>query len=790
MAKAYFILQIFNEEPAIPSVLASISSCDLPPHYERRILAVNDASTDGSLAALQKATQFYPVEILNYETNQGLPKSFRGAFEYLKPYLEDDDIVFLMEADGTSDIACIPLLTKEIEKGADVSIASRHAPGSASPGFPFYRRWGSAAVNLFLRIMWNVPHVKDYTIFYRAYRGSILRKYLADFPPFVARKSFAVNGEVLLQLSRFTSRFAEVPFIYNYGLKKGKSKMKLFQTLWEYLRITPRRPLHKQPIFWVAVGAFLARVWGITYGFPDLLVLDEPALTRGALTMLKLHTLIPAFHPADFATMYYPPLTAYLYLVVLAPVVGISYLLSHLSLSDFASQLVLDPTVPWIATRAVSALVGALTVYSIGRLAEKIYPGSGIFAALFLATSFLHMTFSHIARHWSLSYLLIVGMLWATYFIFYSGNKRWYVLAGVCAGLAAGNGLFPAVVGLVPALAHFLRPGTFSEKIRHLGIWIMGIIAVLLFALFMALHPLILQNMLSGEANQGVTLHAQKNLTGLAETFVSHIRGLGQSETMILLFALIGIPVLLRRHMRFGAVLIAGALSVIAMVYIGYYFLLHYISLSLPILVLFAGGGALWTVEMAKKRWAKVVIALCIFALPALITLRFSYLWTLPDTRHEARAYIEEHIPKNARIISNMPNMKVVWPSVDAIKKRLTFDPVSSRLVDTTLLSLPTEQYPSPAFDVFELGTISIDSRTRVTDEFLKSQRFEYAVLDRSATPIPALESLIAKGEVVARFPAEGPAINVIANEYEGPTLDVFAISRMGPEVLIVKLPQ
>src|SRR3989344_9170643 len=270
MARAYFVLMIHNEEDAIPSVIESIMRCKLLARYERRILAINDGSRDGTGRILAELGRSYPAQTISFETRQGMPLSFRAAFEFLLPHLQDDDIVFTLEADGTNDIACVPPMVEEIQKGADMVIASRYAPGAVSLGFPWYRLWGSNAINMFLRLLWNVPRVTDCSVLYRAYRGSLLRKYIGDSVPFRARKSFAVISEILLHISHYTAKFAEVPLRYDYNLKKGPSKMKLLQTLWEYTRITPRTRFHKQPIFWVAVGAFMLRLWGITYGFPHL----------------------------------------------------------------------------------------------------------------------------------------------------------------------------------------------------------------------------------------------------------------------------------------------------------------------------------------------------------------------------------------------------------------------------------------------------------------------------------------------------------------------------------------
>ncbi|KKW27871.1 MAG: Glycosyl transferase [Candidatus Kaiserbacteria bacterium GW2011_GWB1_52_6] len=231
---------IYNEEEGIIPVIESIHTCALPPGYERRIVAINDGSTDESQQMLERAARTYSVHTIQYKTRRGMPESFRGVFQYLAKVVQDDDIVFTLEADGTNDIACIPGFVEEIKKGADVVIASRYVPGAASIGLPKHRLLMSALINMFLRrILLRIPNVRDYTVLYRAYRGSVLRKYASDNIPFAARKSFAVIPEILGCVSHYTNKFAEVPLRYDYGLKKGPSKMKIFQTLSEYIRITP-----------------------------------------------------------------------------------------------------------------------------------------------------------------------------------------------------------------------------------------------------------------------------------------------------------------------------------------------------------------------------------------------------------------------------------------------------------------------------------------------------------------------------------------------------------------------
>ncbi len=795
-SRVCFFITIYNEAEALPKLLEQISRIKLPEGISAySVYAVDDASTDTTPQVLETLKASYPLTVLRYEKNKGVPATFKEAFNFFAKNLEDSDIVILMEGDGTSDVSAAPGMLQKILDGNDIAIASRHAHGGAYVRFPWYRIMGSSLINLFLRIMWGVRGATDYTIFYRAYRVSLIKKSFMQ-PTLHAKRSFAVNGEILLQLSEHEPKIAEVPLRYDYGLKKGPSRMNLVAALKEYMRLTliyrfsPKRigQFLFNPITLVAFGSFLLHVWGVMYGFPDLLVLDEPSLTRGALTMLKLHTLIPALHPADFATMYYPPFTAYLYLIALLPVVGISFLLSQMSLGAFTTHLLLDPTVPWVATRVVSALLGTLSVYFLGRLSEKLWKGSGVFAALFLATSFLHVTFSHIARHWSLSTLLVVFMMWAAYEILVSGRRSAYIWAGICAGLGAGTGVITAAFGILPALSHLFRPEGILTKFRSPRIWIMGITALAILALSFALHPLILSNLLAGGDNQGITIASPKSLDSLGKMLTFVVRDLAWTETALFIFAFIGLPFFLRKHRQFGIALAASAFIYVLIIYFGYYYLLHYLQLILPVLALFAAVGVAECIRVAKYRWLKVVLIICIFALPTLVALRFSYLWAQPDTRHDARAYIEANIPMNARIISNVPNMKIVWPERGVLQERIAFDPASSRLLDTTLLALPAAEYPAPVFQVFELSTLSLLGMQKITPEFLQEGNFDYAVVDASAPEMPALTDALSRGTVIARFPHDGKAINIIANEFEGPSTDVFSIRQMGPEVRIVKL--
>ena len=234
----YFFLTIYNEEYALPTLVESLSRIALPENTDYRIYAVDDASTDSTPRVLKDLQARYPIDVHRYEKNQGIPVTFRDGFSHFAHTVGDDDVVILMEADGTSDPAVVPLMLEKIQAGSDMVIASRHVKGGAYVRFPRYRTLGSSLVNFTLRVLWRIPGVTDYTIFFRAYRGSLIKKVFAEPVSFFARKSFAANGELLLVCKPVQSRIDEVPLRYDYGLKKGNSRMRLFSALYEYMRIT------------------------------------------------------------------------------------------------------------------------------------------------------------------------------------------------------------------------------------------------------------------------------------------------------------------------------------------------------------------------------------------------------------------------------------------------------------------------------------------------------------------------------------------------------------------------
>jgi dolichol-phosphate mannosyltransferase len=125
-----------------------------------------------------------------------------------------------------------------LEGPCDVVIASRYAPGGAYRNFPFKRLVLSLGANWLLRLACPIPNVRDFTIFFRAYRAGPMKRALEAYGDrFTSSGGFACNAEMLLRLRPFIREAREAPLVYDYSLRRGKSSMRVGSNLRSYLSL-------------------------------------------------------------------------------------------------------------------------------------------------------------------------------------------------------------------------------------------------------------------------------------------------------------------------------------------------------------------------------------------------------------------------------------------------------------------------------------------------------------------------------------------------------------------------
>lgn len=108
------VLPVYNEAGNLETFIPELSGvlCDLGRAYE--IIAVDDGSTDDSLATLRRLKQAEPrLRIVRFRRNFGQTAAFAAGFD-----LARGANVITMDADGQNDPADIPKLLQTMEDGA------------------------------------------------------------------------------------------------------------------------------------------------------------------------------------------------------------------------------------------------------------------------------------------------------------------------------------------------------------------------------------------------------------------------------------------------------------------------------------------------------------------------------------------------------------------------------------------------------------------------------------------------------------------------------------------------
>ena len=127
------LIPVYNERTVVERSLAMVLGAPLPEHMDRELVIVDDCSTDGTSAILERIASEHPeIRLFRQQVNQGKGAAVRRAIQEAK-----GDFCLIQDADLEYDPKDYPLLLEPIQAGfADVVYGTRFAGGGA--------RWKSA----------------------------------------------------------------------------------------------------------------------------------------------------------------------------------------------------------------------------------------------------------------------------------------------------------------------------------------------------------------------------------------------------------------------------------------------------------------------------------------------------------------------------------------------------------------------------------------------------------------------------------------------------------------------
>ena len=214
------VIPVYNEEATVARVVSRVAA--LPLNSE--LVIVDDCSTDGTRAILERVADLPNVQVISKDKNAGKGAALRTGFEHAT-----GDFIIVQDADLEYDPRDIPPIIQPLLHGeADIVYGSRFI-GDVVHDKSFVHRLGNAvltqASNLFSGLK-----LTDMETCYKAFTREAMEA--VD----IEQERFGIEPEITAKLARRGFRFKEVPisFYESRGYDEGKKIgiKDLFNAFW------------------------------------------------------------------------------------------------------------------------------------------------------------------------------------------------------------------------------------------------------------------------------------------------------------------------------------------------------------------------------------------------------------------------------------------------------------------------------------------------------------------------------------------------------------------------------
>jgi len=208
-----------------------------------------------------------------------------------------------------------------------------------------------------------------------------------------------------------------------------------------------KRYRERKALLVLLIFAFIFRVWGIGYGLPLFIHLDENTIARIVMGMIKTGDLNPHYFR-------YPSLYPY-FIRFIALISGL------ITRKDFSN--VNNLATIYLLGRFSSALISTATVYLTYLLGKKFFSQKiGFLAAVVFSVMFLPVYLSHFMITDMLALFFLLMALILSFKVYQKGELKDYFWAGLFSGLLIGT-KFNVFVFIPLVFAHFF-PAEKSKK--------------------------------------------------------------------------------------------------------------------------------------------------------------------------------------------------------------------------------------------------------------------------------------------------------------------------------------
>jgi len=218
------VVPAYNEQRLIGRVLETM------PDWVDKIIVVNDASTDDTVAEVKKfeAKMGGRLILLEHEKNQGVGRTIVTGYKWARD--NNIDATAVMAGDAQMDPVDLPkILSPVVDGEADYAKGNRLIMGGTWQLMPKKRYLGNAFLSLLTKIASGYWHVADFQCGYTAISLKVLKTVELDS----VYKRFGMPNDFLVRLNVHYFRVKDVPVraIYNIGEKSGVKLWKIIPAL-------------------------------------------------------------------------------------------------------------------------------------------------------------------------------------------------------------------------------------------------------------------------------------------------------------------------------------------------------------------------------------------------------------------------------------------------------------------------------------------------------------------------------------------------------------------------------
>jgi glycosyltransferase involved in cell wall biosynthesis len=201
--KLSVLMPVYNESRTLTTILKRV--LDAPVDLDIEILAVDDASTDGSWDILSDLAGHDPrIQCVRHPVNRGKGAAIRTAIQMMT-----GDFAIIQDSDLEYDPSDYPKLLKPLLEGrADAVFGSRFASSPERRVLLYWHSLGNKILT-WLTNMFNDLNLTDMETGYKAIRTDVLRSLRLQ------SERFGIEPEMTTRLAQWGARIYEVPISYD-----------------------------------------------------------------------------------------------------------------------------------------------------------------------------------------------------------------------------------------------------------------------------------------------------------------------------------------------------------------------------------------------------------------------------------------------------------------------------------------------------------------------------------------------------------------------------------------------